>query len=262
MEWRDEDGTEHRGWFGRLHLSWPMLFLAGWLLYEFTAEPGLAALVACAKFGWADVRTAFWLRRVDPDRSRGQTCFWGYLTYGLWKVAIMAMLTMIVLGLLNVMVARAAGQARANNGFSPVLGGALAAAAMGFSLSFPTSYLALWSAYRNGVRIWLGHAPSRARKERFWPPRHGRVNAAPFVGFTSLIMTLWFIVFGAIALAMMVPPNGWGILAFWLGLLAAIVITMILLFRVSLRVIALSPQECWIAEEGEEVYESAPWEKG
>src|SRR5690348_12629896 len=139
MNWRDEEREERRGWFGRWHLSWPMLFLAGWLLYEFTAQPGLAALVACAKLGWGDVRTAVWLRRVDPDRTRGQTCFWAYLTYGLWKIAVMATLTMIALGVFGLLFDRAPRPPQANNGLSPVFGGALAAMAMGFGLSFPTT---------------------------------------------------------------------------------------------------------------------------
>ena len=73
MELRYEEEPERRGWVSRLHLSWPMLFVAGWLLYEFTAQPGFGTLVACVKFGWADVRTALWLRRLrsrPPQRTR------------------------------------------------------------------------------------------------------------------------------------------------------------------------------------------------
>lgn len=232
-----------------------MLFLAGWLLYEFTAQPGLAALVACAKVGWADVRTALWLRRVDPDRGRGRTCFWAYLTYGLWKVAVMATLTMIVLGMFGTLFDRAARPPQGNNGFSPVFGGALAAMAIGFGLSFPTTYVALWSALRNGVRLWLGQAPTRARKERFWPPQHGSVNAALYVGFTSLMMTLWLMVFLAGVLGVLLQPAGVALLVFLLGTLVSIVLVILIHFRISYRVIANSPQECWIALEGEEVYQ-------
>jgi hypothetical protein len=262
MEPRHEEEMEHRGWFGRLHLSWPMLFLAGWLLYEFTSQPGLAALVACAKFGWADMRTAFWLRRVDPDRLRGQTCFWAYLTYGLWKIAIMATLTMIVLGFVNVLIAQMARQPQANNGFSPVLGGALAAAMVGFGLSFPTTYIALWSARRNGVRIWLGQAPNRARKESFWPPHHGGINAAPFVGFTCLVLTLWLIVFASVCLAVLLQPGAFGVAVFWMTTILFTTFTLLGLFRTSLQVIARSPQECWVVEDGEAVYQIPRAEEG
>jgi hypothetical protein len=256
MEERENNAAEQPSWFGRWHLSWPMLFLAGWLLYEFTAQPGLAALVACAKFGWSEVCTAFWLRRVDPDRWRGQTCFWAYLTYGLWKVAVMATLTMILLGFLSVLLDRGPRQ-QGNIDFSPVLGGTLAAALVGFGLSFPTTYVALCLARHHGVRLWLGHAPNRARKERFWPPRHSGINAAPFVGFTCLVLTMWLLVFAAVSLAVIVQPGGGGIALFWFGTLLAMFVVMMSLFRLSLQVIARSPQECWAIEDGEAVYQAS-----
>lgn len=232
-----------------------MLALAGWLLYEFTAQPGLAALVACAKFGMNEVHTAFWLRRVDPDRGRGQTCFWAYLTYGLWKVAIMATLTMIAIGFVGALFNRAPRQPQPNNGFSPVLGGALAAATAGFGLSFPTSYIALWSARRNGVRLWLGQAPNRARRERFWPPHHGGINAAPFVGFTSFVLTLWFSIFMSVWLAILLQPAGFGAAAFFITMIVATAVTILVLIDMLRRVIARSPHECWTTEEDETVYQ-------
>lgn len=251
----DENPGEQRSWFGRLHLSWPMLLLAGWLLYEFTAQPGLAALVACAKFGWAEFRTAFWLRRVDPDRPRGKTCFWSYLTYGLWKIAVLATITMIIFGFLSVLFDPGPRKPLANGGLSPVLGGAMAAAAVGFGLSFPTTYIALWSAWRNGVRIWLGQAANRARKERFWPPCHGRVNVAPFVGFTLLVQTMWFIVFLALGFAVIIQPMGVAIIFFWIGTMLTMLVALLILGHVFSRVMARSPQECWVAEDGEAVYQ-------
>lgn len=257
MYHEDEDKSERDGWLSRLHLSWPMLLLAGWALYELTAQPGLGALVACAKFGWADVRTAFWLRRVDPDRRRGQTCFWAYLTYGLWKIAIMATLTMIVLGFVSAVVAQMVRQPQANNGFSPVLGGALAAALIGFGLSFPIAYVALWSALRNGIRIWLGQAPGRARKDRFWPPRHGGINAAPFVGFTLIILTLWFLAMLVVSLGVFLPPAGWCLfMVLPVGWVILVAVLMKSLFLKSVHVIAKSPQECWPVEEQEMVYQA------
>ncbi|HEY7428066.1 MAG TPA: hypothetical protein VH682_27780 [Gemmataceae bacterium] len=271
MDYREEDRTEHRGWFDRLHLGWPALFLAGWLLYEFTAQPGLAALVACAKFGWTDVRTAFWLRRVDPDRPRGRTCFWSYIAYGLWKVAVMATLTMIVLGFLSVLVDRGRGQPPANNGFSPVLNGVLTAAVLGFGLSLPAHYIALWSALRNNVRIWQGHAPNRARKERFWPPRHGQINAAPFVFFTLSFVTLWVIVLLLVGLVLIARAN----IAWEAILLCAVLVSIGMLVMGFLSLFtrppreygapwlfARSPRECWDAKEEEEVYETPAMEEG
>jgi hypothetical protein len=266
MDRGDEERTEQRGWFDRLHLSWPMLLLAGWLMYEFTAQPGLAALVACAKFGWSDVRTAFWLRRVDPDRPRGQTCFWAYLAFSLWKVAMMATITMIAIGFFSVILEHIQRQPPANpNDVSPVLVGVLTAAMLGFGLSLPAHYIALWLARRNGIRIWLGKAPNQARKELFWPPQHGQVNAAPFVFFTLSFVTLWVILLLFVGLVLIVGANvAWqaivlcGVLVS-LGLLAMGCVSAS--YR-SLReqgvpwLFARSPQECWVAAEDEQVYQA------
>jgi hypothetical protein len=259
MELSHQEETKRRGRFSRLHLSWPMLFLAGWLLYQFTAQPGLGALVACAKFGWADIRTAFWLRRVDPDRRRGKTCFWAYLTYGLWKVGLMSTLVLITIGLFDdliVLVPRPFAPK-----WHPVLSGVLTAIAMGFSLSLPTAYIALWSAWRNGVRVWLGNAPTRARKAHFWPPRHGRVNMVFFVGSTTLLLTIFVIVFVIVSVSAFIEsiqPNRAAAKAISQYLPVAIALLIIAFFRMGLlrRRLASSPEECWTVEEGEEAHQA------
>lgn len=262
MGWREEDESEGSGWFGRLHLSWPMLFLAGWLLYEFTAQPGLAALVACAKFGWADVRTAFWLRRVDPDRPRARTCFWCYLTFGLWKVVMMATVTIIVLVIVAVILACVVQQPAANNDFLALFQGSIVAAAIGAGLLCLTCFIALWMARRNSIRIWMGSAPRRARQERFWPPRHGRFNAAPFVVSTALGAFLLMAVGLMIALLLLCMPGGiWGVILIVLSL--GIPVVVVLGFNdAAKRLFARSPQECWVAEDGEEVYQIRGVEEG
>jgi hypothetical protein len=237
-----------------LSLGWPALLLIGWLLYELTAEPGLAAAVACAKFGWADLQAACWLRRVDPDRRRGTTCFWCYLTFGLWKVAMMATLTMILLGTLI-----DAGRRPAGNNPPPVIAGTLAAAGVGFALSFLTTYVAMWSALRNGVRIWLGVAPHRARAQRFWPPQHGKVNFAPYVAFTTLILTVFALVGIAIALAIAWQPRGPLAIGLLVAVLLGLISTVIMAFPaiIARRLFARTPLECWPAEPGEAAYQAA-----
>jgi hypothetical protein len=241
----------------RLWLGWPAVLLAGWLLYELTASPGLAAAVACAKFGWADWQAARWLRRVDPDRRRGATCFWCYLTFGLWKVALSATVTMILLGFVGSLLdAGARPAAGNNNGPSPVLGGALAAASAGFGLSFVTTYVALWSALRNGVRVWLGVAPHRARAERVWPPFRGQTNFAPYVAFTTLVLTVWVVVLAVVGILLAwrpAGPVGAGLLlVLMVGLISSLLMTFPVLGQ---RLFARTPRECWPVVPGEAAYQ-------
>jgi hypothetical protein len=214
--------------------------------------------VACAKFGWADIRAAFWLRRVDPNRRRGGTCFWCYLTFGLWKVAVMSTLVMILLGFLGSLFDPNPRPAPPNNGPSPVLGGALVAAGFGFCLSVPAAYVALGSALRSGVRIWLGAAPHRARRGRYWPPCQGKVNFAPYVGFTTLILTVWFGVMVILGLVLVWRPRGpAGPVLIGIVLLGFISSLLTAFSVLAGRLFARSPRECWPAESGEAAYQAA-----
>jgi hypothetical protein len=226
-------------------IPWYALLLVGWLLYEYTSQPALAAAVTCAKFGWTDLRTALWLRRVDPSWRRGQTCFWFYLAYGLWKVALMATLVMAVLLVLS------AGARRQPAGpgapLSPAVRGVLLAAGGSFGLSFLLTYVSLWSALRNRVKVWLGAAPHLARAQRYWPPCQGQQNAAPFVAVTTCILTLWFAVLGTAWAGMALGPA----VGFLLVLLLALAspVTLFVLKYLEKRVFARSPEECWPPEE-------------
>jgi hypothetical protein len=256
----DKDLDHVGGW--RPRLTWPVLLLIGWVLYEATAQPGLAAAITCAKFGWADFQAARWLRRVDPDRGRGRACFWFYLAFGLWKVAVLA--TAMMIGLLFLGSLVNAGRRRFGGGvLTPVLSGVLIAAGVCFGLSFLTTYIALWSAMRQRIKVWLGFAPYRARTERFWPPCHGQTNAAPFVTVTTLILTLWAFL---LSLLVMVTVGGRFHLVFLVLLLTGVFLAFpafLLVFRLlDHSVFAQTPHECWGSgsAEGEAAYETADGE--
>lgn len=82
--------------------SWTALLLVGWLIYEFTAQPGLAAFAVCTKLTWNDFATARWLSRVDYNWRRARMCFWFYLAFGLWKMAVAggALIALTLIGIL------------------------------------------------------------------------------------------------------------------------------------------------------------------
>jgi hypothetical protein len=256
-EQRDQEpqanaGARQRGWAP--HLSWTTLILLGWLLYELTSQPGLAAAVGCAKFGWADFRAALWLRRVDPDRRRGIACFWWYITFALWKVAVMSVLAIFLIGFISGLGAGARNAAPVRPQVSPVLQGVASAMGIGFGLSFLSGYVALWSALRHQVRVWLGSAPHRARVERHWPPSHGQVNFATYVTFTTLVFSILFVLIAVVAI--LVPFN-WQPQGPWAAFLMATVMLstiggLIVAFAVvTKRIVAQTPQECWPWEPDE-----------
>jgi hypothetical protein len=237
----------------RIHFSWYAVFLLGWLLYECTAQPGLAAAVTCAKFGWSDWRVACWLRRVDPDWRRGQTCFWFYLAYGLWKVAVMSVVVIFLLALAGSMVRRPPVWAQ-GGGMPPAAVGVLIAAGLGLGLSFFATYVSVWSALRNGVKVWLGAAPHQARVRKYWPPSSGQHNAAPLVTITTLIVTLWVGVFAAALVSLGLGPAVAGVTPLAL-LVVASSLTVFVFKYLERRIFARSPTQCWPPEELEPVYQ-------
>jgi len=244
-------GLERR-W--KAHLSWTTLILLGWLLYELTSQAALGAGVACLKFGWSEIRAAFWLRRVDPDRRRGVACFWWYITFALWKVAFMSVLAAFLIGVIGSALDGPQKAVARPKPVSPVLVGIGMAVGFGFGSSLLASYVALWTALRNGVRIWIGPAAHRARTGKYWPPSDGQVNFAPYVTFTALIASIGLACF---LFAITLFRFNWGAGRPVLGFLFVSLILftfggLIMAFTiVTRRLVAMTPQECWPIEPGE-----------
>src|SRR6516162_1950955 len=68
-------------------ILWAVFIGAAILLFELTAQPVLSVPLLCAKFGWEDFSTGWWLWQRDPNRRRGSVHFCWYLASGLSRVA-------------------------------------------------------------------------------------------------------------------------------------------------------------------------------
>jgi hypothetical protein len=77
-------------------LVWSTLGLVGWLAFELTAQPAVAAAVVCSRFGWNHIRTAVWLWRYDWNRGRSFACLWFVLAAGVTRVVVFAFLLTIL----------------------------------------------------------------------------------------------------------------------------------------------------------------------
>src|SRR5262245_39354899 len=190
-----DDAEAGRGW--TRHLTWPVLLGLGWLIYELTHKPALGAMAVCLKFGLNDFRTARWLSRIDEDRGRGRSCFWLYLAAGLYKTAITGSVLAIAITPLAA-VLRPRGlppqpQLMDWQGPKEAFLGAALTTVSGFVLSVLVSHMALASALRHKVKLWLDAGVHRARRENVWPSCHsagGRTNRAEFPIVVALIFTL------------------------------------------------------------------------
>jgi hypothetical protein len=242
----------------RPSLLLPVLFGLGILIYELTAQPGLAAAIACTKFGWNDFLTARWLRRRDPDRRRGRSSFWLFVAAGLWKTAVTGVVVMFAVAFLEGALRRPQ-QANQPPGAPPALVGALLATIVGFGLSTVATAWAFLAALRHRIRLWIDAPVHADRRADRWPPvsTPGRRNRAGAVLVTAMFLGM-MVGLVVLQIVIRVAHRGWGggakaqnladlITNLFCCGVCLIVPVLLLVFRDILGQMALarSPAECW-----------------
>lgn len=183
--------------------SWSALVGLGVIVYELTAQTGLAAAVACSKFGWNDFLTARWLRRTDPDRPRGRAVGRFHLAFGLWKITAAAFLAGLLIVTINDYLLLCFRRARAPLGLSDTFAGVTVVTGGGFVLALLATPVAFWCAWFGGQTIWLSLGTHRDRREDQWPPSSvGRNWADDILALTGWV-TLLGTFLGCIGLAVL-----------------------------------------------------------
>jgi hypothetical protein len=171
-----EEGPSDR-WTERV--SWGAMLPLAWLIYELTAQPSFALVVACAKFGWNDFLTAHWLLRTDPNQGRGRTCFWFYVASGLWKITVAAFL--ITGSILILWVAF--------NGNPPRgLFDAGLTAALGITLLAVIPLVGVMHARVFKVKVWVDSSIHAYRRHDIWPPQATGLNSTMGLLFPALLV--------------------------------------------------------------------------
>lgn len=189
---------------GSSFLTLPVIFFVGLIIYEVTNDPAMAAMGMCLKFGAEDFRTAFWLKRHDPQPGRGTVCCWLYVASGLWQTAVIG-IAMVVLTvvLCEFIQAQQQGQAAGNDIFS-LLQGAFLAIFFGFVFSTLATYIALAYARFHRVRPWLNGAVHIARRKEHWPPLYGHGNRVMILVYTTIAVTFVILVPALLLIAVLV----------------------------------------------------------
>jgi hypothetical protein len=238
-------------------LSVPLLLVIGWVLYELTAQPALGVAAVCVKFGWEDFRTAWWLRRRDPDWKRGRACFWLYIASGWWKLAISASLMIFAYIFLKLVGALGPGAGRH-------VAGALLTAFAGIVLAAVMSCWAITLALFWHIKLWLNSGLHTARRHDRWPSHRyaGRYNGAGLLLGTSLFATFVPVLLLSLVVGvsrMMGPLDQPGpapllVLFGFPALCALLILALVHLIRRTLRprVFAATAKECWGAAVVEE----------
>jgi hypothetical protein len=230
-----------------LPLTWLGVLAVGWVLYELTARPQVAVVAVCVKFGWEDFRTALWLRRRDPWPYRGRACFWLYLSSGLCRITLTAL--MMSVGFILVQAHLAAG----GRGVNAVLS-ALRLTGIGGLVSLICVVLTLVGAIRlarrGRIRLWLGSIAHRARRSGSWPPGDAEEAGRNLLGEDFLLVGLGLSVLLAVTVTVLMAGNAAGVqwLAPPLSLVWFTAPALVIAWwtnTVQSHVTANHPLECW-----------------
>lgn len=223
---------------------WLVLVVVGVLVYELTAQPALAAVVACAKFGWEDLRTGWWLRR-HALQPQGRVCSWFFFSAAFWRIAVTAVLGVFAIATLGAALEGARQARPLPNEVAGLLGVIGLESLAAFALSGFVTCIAVVTAARRGVRVWIDKGIHQARRDRTWPPVRWQGNRVPTLLFAaSFVLPLPPILATVVAAATVAPFVG-GVLA---------VVAMLFVWPVSLlclrdmmlrRVVAHNPEQCW-----------------
>jgi len=249
------DTTPRRRW--PVPITWLGLITLAWALYELTAQPAIGAMALCLKLGWDDFRTACWLRRRDPSRKRGRTCFWLYLANGAWKVTVSAVLACEVI--IIIAVERQGG--RWGQQTEELLVGTALTVGVGWLISLWATLLAVWLAWRNGLKLWLHSAVHHAWHADSWPPHlhgGGRRNRLEWLLVPQSVLAV--VALGTLLLIGLIMTGDLVIVGIGCGvmLIASCVLGnrfRDISFEDSLR--AKKPEQCWGVVLGDEREEEA-----
>lgn len=187
--------------------AWSWVFsLIAFLVFESFANPGVSVAIACLKFGYADFRTAIWLRG-DEHRMRGQAHALMYASRGCFVVTACGLFCLFAIGLCEQLILN-------NNPFlvlEQLLLTALVVAFLGAILGMMTVGFAFQMIGRGRIAVWMDPTIHRARRENQWNSVcYGQRNG--FVRMTRAVITLSAVIFIILTIALVEtalidPPN-------------------------------------------------------
>lgn len=252
-----EEAVERRASARNNKLAWFGVIAVAVVVFELTADAALSTAIGCLKFGWEEVRLARWLKKTDPDRRRGRICSRFYLAWGLWRVSLVATAMMFILAFAYGSLEAKAGVAP---GPPPGFISACLLAMGGFLLCSLISSLAVISAWRHRIKVWVGPEVRWAREEGAWPPqaatrRRTTTNRTKAIVLSALITGFIFgLLVVVIPLSFSFPQQKKSetlfITLMMLFMIGVPVLILCLLEVLGARMIALSPEACWADSGG------------
>lgn len=140
--------------------SW-LFPMVGLLVFECFADPCLAVVIGCLKFGYNDLRTGWWLQG-DRRGFRGTALSLCYFARGLYVVAASAFLLVLALILCEPLL-----QQNPLANLNSILAG-LVMWFCGLFLGTACGGVALQTIERHKIRVWMDPSIHAARRDNRW----------------------------------------------------------------------------------------------
>ncbi|MBX3441297.1 MAG: hypothetical protein KF774_02735 [Planctomyces sp.] len=234
--------TDPPGQLSRLQVAaWTAFPLFALVAFEWSADPLVASVVFCVKFGMPEFVVAIWLPIRDPSTTRGLICGLQYLSFGALKVLILG----VLLGLV------ASGVIAHFWPRGPIADPTDAMLTVGL-IAMATATLLSLTAWAGALfvrqRLWLSGGVLSALMAHGWPPRPAAKENQ--LGGVVLLNSL---VIGAVGLlGVAVAADGQGPAGNWMlaGGILLVVLTLAAMIETVRRWIAAErPEDCWPDEE-------------
>lgn len=173
------------------HWDWFLVLSVAWLLFDLFMQPVLSIVIASLKFGWNDFANGIWLWVKDSNSRRGRTCLVFYAATGLWRITVttfaVTLLGLVIFGFWLALnpPGRAANPNNANDDI--VTGVSMMIVMLCFVLSSLSTWLAIYMALRNRVRVWIDSTVRYSRRNGIWPPEPTGKNQLSRAVTSSLV---------------------------------------------------------------------------
>lgn len=237
---------------GSPRLMWLMVIALTGVMFLVTGSPVAGAITPVLASLRRPFQSAVWIRLNDPFVGRGKACFWYLLATGCWNALVSGLIALFLLFVL----ANTLNEVPDIEQGGPVLI-VVAVSTVGTSL---IGLIALRTARKHGVRVWV-HPSLRDLAQGDFPQLYGLLippvmcNHAIYVTAISMAFPGMAVATGWLMwIADAAPPNARASIATAIGLfllLAWPILSIVLLVRISPKVFADDPLDCWLQDASE-----------
>lgn len=243
-----------------LSTGWLFTVVLSAIVFLLTFNEFLAAAVPYLRTGWPPARTGIWLRFADPWRARGIVGMWFHLAMAGLSAAVAGVAALVLIAFLESRLNRPA-----DLNYVMLV---LAVIFSGCAASFVSGWIGIYTALRHGIQMYVV-----SNLYNYCSGDFSRIASLPMhryvtnpVNFILAIAIFTPAIIGWCAMLLVVGSANpaeeymvWLVAGIFTVLAIGIAGASMIFNRVSRRLIAQTPLECWTASVPDSVDNDANW---